>query len=94
MEIHVGTNYTDKEVKAVLDKDCLPPQIHKVHTFTSTASDTPASVSERFWNFYDALKIVEVAMGYHVTIDFGEWYYDSTMDHPERSVNEQSVYDY
>lgn len=75
--IYVGVNYTDKLIKAVSDKDCLPTQVHKVAEFVSTADmSIPKDNSERFYYYYDKMRWLE-RLGFHVIIDFGERYYET-----------------
>lgn len=81
--IFVSMNATTRRMKAVIDRDTLPPDATKMVEFYSTANlDRKGDRSERFWHFYDKMKWLEL-FGFEICIDFGDYFYETGMPSPE-----------
>lgn len=64
-------------IKAVIDRDSLPPDVTKVQEFVSSGSLSDVSyLSRRFWKFYEQLRFIE-HLGMEVCIDFGKYFYET-----------------
>ena len=74
--IYVARTATGR-IKATVDIDCLPSDAVKVESFFTTADlSTQAGRSEKFFQIYEQLRLVEL-VGIDICIDFGSHFYET-----------------
>lgn len=71
-----------RTIKVVYDRDCIPSDVSKLATFTSTADmKIRGDRSERFWHYYEKMKWLE-NLNFFICIDFGDYFYETGMPSP------------